>query len=230
MPGWQQFYKHNAAEYDQLVSREDYQKNIPRALDQICSFEGVDLVEFGAGTGRFTCMLAPVVRRLWAFDASRHMLRTAVAKLEKLALSNWLVSVADNHHLPIGDQVADVAIAGWTFSVFTTWQQETWRTEVGLAVAEMKRVLRPGGTGIILEALGWQETPQVRPEFAPYFAWLEGEQGFRSTWIRTDLKFESLAEAETLARLFFGDALADRMAEEKSLILPECTGVWWVTV
>jgi len=230
MPGWQQFYKYNVAEYDRLVSCEDYQQNISRALSQICSFEGVDLVEFGAGTGRFTCMLVPLVGHIWAFDASQYMLRTAVAKLEQLRASNWLVGIADNRHLPIGDRVADVAVAGWTFSAFTTWQKETWHTEVGLAVAEMKRVLRPGGRGIIFEALGWQDTPHVRPEFAPYFAWLEEEQGFHSTWIRTDFRFESPAEAETLARLFFGDTLADKMVEEESLILPECTGIWWLAV
>ena len=42
--------------------------------------------------------------------------------------------------------------------------------------------------------------------------------------------FESLAEAEELARFFFGDDMADKVLEEKWVILPECTGIWWLPV
>jgi ubiquinone/menaquinone biosynthesis C-methylase UbiE len=229
MPNWQLIFQQHAAEYEQLVAREDHQGNILRTLAQICAFDGADVVELGAGTGRFTCMLAPTARTITATDASRHMLETAVVKLGRLGLRNWRVSVADNRRLPLEDGTADVAIAGWTLGVFPSWNKETWRSDVERALAEMKRVLRPGSTAIVFEALGWQETPQPPPHFVPYFALLEEEHGFESTWIRTDYKFESPAEAETLTRFFFGDALADRITEERSLILPECTGIWWLT-
>ncbi len=49
MPDWEQLFRKHAAEYDQILARKDYQGNIPRALDQICSFEGADVVELGAG-------------------------------------------------------------------------------------------------------------------------------------------------------------------------------------
>jgi hypothetical protein len=60
----------------------------------------------------------------------------------------------------------------------------------------------------------------------------EDHQGnlFPRVRIRTDYRFESLAEAEDLMRLFFGDTLADRVASEGLVILPECTGIWWLTV
>lgn len=231
MPSWQQIFKKHAVEYEQVVAREDYRKNISRALEQICSFKGVDVVELGAGTGRFTCMLVPLVRSIVAFDASQHMLEAAVAKLEKLKSYNWLTSVADHRYLPIGDQAADVAIAGWTLGVFPGWQQETWRPEIEMALAQMKRVLRPGGVIIIVETLGTgHETPNPPPALAPYYTCLEQEHGFHSTWIRTDYQFESRAEAEYLTRFFYGDELADKVAEKGSLILPECTGIWWLTV
>lgn len=229
MPDWQLIFQQHAAEYEQLVAREDHQGNILRTLAQICALDGADVVELGAGTGRFTCMLAPTVKTITATDASQHMLETAVVKLERLGLRNWRVSVADNRQLPLGDGIADMAIAGWTLGVFPSWNKETWRSDVEQALAEMKRVLRPGGTAIVFETLGWQETPQPFPHFVPYFALLEEEHRFESTWIRTDFKFESHTEAETLTRFFFGDALADKVTEERSLILPECTGVWWLT-
>jgi len=56
------------------------------------------------------------------------------------------------------------------------------------------------------------------------------EHLFSRVRIRTGYRFESLAEAEDLTRFFFGDALADRAASEGLVILPECTGMWWLTI
>jgi ubiquinone/menaquinone biosynthesis C-methylase UbiE len=231
MPDWPRIFAQHATEYEQIVAREDHARNLPQALGQICAFEGLDVIELGAGTGRFTCMLAPQTRRIVAFDTSPPMLERAVARLKEIGLRNWTVGVADHRHLPVGNRTADVAIAGWTLGVFPGQQPETWRSDIELALAQMERVLRPGGTAIIVETLGTgYEAPQPPPPLAPYYAYLEGERGFRSTWIRTDYQFESLAEAEHLTRFFYGDALADRLVERGSLVLPECTGIWWRTV
>jgi ubiquinone/menaquinone biosynthesis C-methylase UbiE len=167
-----------------------------------------------------------------AFDASQQMLGVAVAKLERADLQNWTVVVADNRNLPISDQIADVSIAGWSLCYLTAWHAETWRDEIGQALAQMKRVLRPGGTAIILETLGTgQEEPHPPTDrLAAYYSFLEGEHGFSSTWIRTDYRFASLSEAEELIRFFFGDELADRVAREGLVILPECTGIWWLNI
>ena len=60
----------------------------------------------------------------------------------------------------------------------------------------------------------------------------EDHQGnlFSRVWIRTDYRFASLLEAVDMTRFFFGDELADRVASEGLVILPECTGIWWLTV
>jgi hypothetical protein len=63
-----------------------------------------------------------------------------------------------------------------------------------------------------------------------YYAWLEREHGFSSTWIRTDYRFELVPEAQESTQFFFGDELADRIGQENWAILPECTGIWWLTV
>jgi len=232
MPDHKEIYNKQARKYDLLVSCEDYQKNILRALNQVRPLRGLDVVEFGAGTGRLTAMMTPIVKSILAFDASQHMLGVATAKLEKAGLQNWTVVVADNRNLSVGDQIADVAIAGWSLCYFTAWQAKTWRDEIGQALAQMKRVLRPGGTAIILETLGTgQEEPHPPTDrLAAYYSFLEGEHGFSSTWIRTDYCFASLSEAEELIRFFFGDELADRVAREGLVILPECTGIWWLTI
>jgi ubiquinone/menaquinone biosynthesis C-methylase UbiE len=53
-------YESDAERYEVLISREDHQENIPRALDEIISAAGLDVVDLGAGTGRLTVMLAQV--------------------------------------------------------------------------------------------------------------------------------------------------------------------------
>jgi ubiquinone/menaquinone biosynthesis C-methylase UbiE len=232
VPDYQEIYQTQAGKYDLLVSREDYQKNILRALDQVRPLDGLDVIELGAGSGRLTCMLAPIVRAILALDVSQHMLDVAIAKLEKTGLQNWRVAVADNRSLPVADRIADVSIAGWSLGHSTSWHAQTWHDEIGQVLAHMKRGLRPGGTVIILETLGtgWETPHPPTDALAAYYEFLEEEHGFSSTWIRTDYRFTSPSEAEDLTRFFFGDELADGVASEHLAILPECTGIWWLTI
>jgi ubiquinone/menaquinone biosynthesis C-methylase UbiE len=103
-----------------------------------------------------------------------------------------------------------------------------WRQNLQLALNEMRRIVRRGGTIIILETLGTgHETPEA-PEFLQnYYHLLETAYGFERKAIRTDYLFESAEEAEELTRFFFGDELAERVKRENRTALPECTGVWW---
>ncbi len=229
MTNFQHIYTHQADQYDRLVAREDYQGQILAALQRIRPLVGLDVVEFGAGTGRLTRLLAPRVASIQAFDASAAMLQVAGQTLEGAGGAKWTLGVADNRRLPVGDGVADLAVAGWSFGHTVGWYPDTWREEIGQMLAEMRRVLRPGGTAVILETLGTgRETPQPpHAGLAAYYRWLEGDLGFQATWIRTDYEFASLAEADELTRFFFGDELADRVRREGLVRLPECTGIWW---
>lgn len=222
-------YNENAAEYDRLVAREDYQGNILTAIRQIKPLEGLDVVELGAGTGRLTCLLAPVVGKIAAYDISGHMLEFAAAKLAECRVRNWMIGVADHRDLPVNDQAADLAISGWSIVYTVVSNQKNWRRELGRALAEMKRVLRPGGSIILLETLGTgHETPSPPDELADYLGFLEDESGFSSTWIRTDYLFRSLEEVRELTDFFFGEGMVDKVISMDPVILPECTGIWWL--
>jgi len=227
-------YSEQADEYERLILREDYQKNIFAALNEIRPLEGLDVVELGAGTGRLTCMLAPLVKTIRAYDVSGHMLDVAAAKLRKSGWENWAIGIADHRALPADDQIADLAISGWSIVYTVVGDEGTWRHELGKALTEMKRVLRPGGTVIILETLGTgYETPTPPDELVAYYRFLEDEGGFSSTWIRTDCLFESLKEARELSTFFFGEEIVEKVimdASEGHVILPECTGIWWMNV
>jgi len=220
-------YTSQAHHYERLISREDYQHNIPRLLNQITPFEGLEVVELGAGTGRLTRLLASLVKRIYAFDLSPHMLAVAADKLHERGFENHDLAVADHRSLPLPGGFADVVISGWSVCYLVTWSGETWQGELDRALDEMRRVLRPGGKIILLETLGTgYETPTPPEPLVKYYSYLEA-LGFAREWARTDYQFASLAEAEELTRFFFGEELRRQVVEKKWSVLPECTGVWW---
>jgi ubiquinone/menaquinone biosynthesis C-methylase UbiE len=229
MDYYQRLYQERADDYDALVSCEDYCGEAVKALRKTRPLADLDVVEFGAGTGRLTRSLASEAKSVAAFDASMAMLTVAGKRLAcECSRHNWTLAVGDHRQLPQPDASADLAVAGWTFGHFTEWHPDTWREEIGKALAEMKRVLRPGGEAIIFETLGTgaaTPTPPTR-ELADYYKMLEEDFGFSSDIIRTDYRFSTVDEAERLCRFFFGDKLADRVRAEKLVIVPEWTGVW----
>lgn len=98
-------------------------------------------------------------------------------------------------------------------------------------IAEMRRILKPNGTLILIETLGTgNKQPQPPHEgLAALYAWWADTYGLQHRWIRTDYQFESVAEAAELTGFFFGDAFAERVITEQLEIVPECTGLWWKT-
>lgn len=220
-------YQSEGDRYEALVSREDYQGNILRAIDEIITVDGLDVLDLGAGTGRLTLLLAARVKSLRAFDASAEMLRVCRERLIASGLSNWQVDVADHRRLPVPDRSVDLIVSGWSVAYLVVWNPDTWRAELEKWMIEMKRVLKPNGQIILFESLGTgNETPIQLQHLQNYYPWLD-EAGFQNKWIRTDYQFESVEEAADLAGFFFGSEMADRIREEGLVILPECTGVWW---
>lgn len=226
-PEHREIYAHHADQYELLIAREDFQSNLSRKLKDLGPFEQREVIELGAGTGRLARMLAPTAKSVRAFDASRNMLRVAVAKLRATGLRNWTVAVADHRSLPIPASVADVAISGWGLVYLVVWNEGTWERELTRGLAEMERILRPGGSLIILETLGTGNLVPEPPEnLVDYYSFLE-HQGFSSSWVRTDYRFESMEEAERVVSFFFGEAMLDEVVDDGSVTLPECTGIWW---
>ena len=220
-------YQSAGDRYEALVSREDYQENIPRAIDEIIKVDGLDVLDLGAGTGRLTLLLASRAKSIRAFDASAEMLRVCRQRLIASGLSNWQVDVADHRQLPVQDHSADFAVSGWSVSYLAVWNQKNGVAELDKWLSEMKRVLRKGGIIILFESLGTGNESPVRLEHVEStYQWLDAN-GFENKWIRTDYKFESIEEAAELSRFFFGEELGEKVERNHWLILPECTGVWW---
>lgn len=222
-----QIYQSEADRYEALISREDYEGNIPRAIDKIVNVDGMDVLDLGAGTGRLTLILAPLAKFISAFDASAGMLRVCREKLIASGLTNWQVNVGDHRYLPVKEHSADLVVSGWSVSYLSIWNQEKGREELDKWLAEMRRVLRKDGMIILFESLGTGNESPIRLEHVEStYRWLD-DNGFQNTWIRTDYRFGSLDEAVDLAGFFFGQEMADLVREKRLVVLPECTGVWW---
>jgi ubiquinone/menaquinone biosynthesis C-methylase UbiE len=227
MPDNKTVYARHGNEYEALITREDYQRNILRALEEITPLENRVVLDLGAGTGRLACLLAPRVAQVHAFDVAEDMLRVCSEKLIAMGRTNWQLDIADHRNLPIQDHSADLAVSGWSVSYLAVWNPDSWRAELEKWLAEMRRVLKGGGSIVLFESLGTgNESPVKLEHLAEFYPWLD-EAGFQNKWIRTDYKFESLHEAEYLTRFFFGDELSEKVKRNKWVILPECTGVWW---
>lgn len=227
MPDHKEIYLQEAGRYQRLIAREDYQENLKTALNQIRPWDGLDVVDLGAGTGRLAVMAARSARTVFAFDLSAHMLEVANEKLIALGAKNWLTAAGDHRAIPLASQTVDLVLSGWSFCYLAVWEEENWKSSLREGLDEIQRVLRPGGTTVIIETLGTGvEEPQRPDKLEHYFQFLE-EEGFQPHWLKTDYLFETRDEAAELTEFFFGKEMLDAINFDPVPILPECTGIWW---
>jgi ubiquinone/menaquinone biosynthesis C-methylase UbiE len=228
MPDHKTVYLSETDRYDRLVTCEDFEGNILKSIEKVTTLNKKDIVEFGAGTGRLTTLLAPFVNSIQAFDSSSAMLEVAEKKIRIFPNKNWRLRQADNRSIPVPDHCADIVISGWSICYFASWSGKEWIQDLKKSFTEMKRILRPGGKIILLETMGTgYELPTPPLHLVEYYQLLSSF-GFITDWFRTDYKFANLPEAVDLVKFFFGEELAGEVEKKGSLILPECTGIWWI--
>jgi ubiquinone/menaquinone biosynthesis C-methylase UbiE len=103
-------------------------------------------VDLGAGTGLLSLSLAPRVRELVAVDISERML----ARLDDAAVADGIHNVetleADLRRLPLEDESATLVVSNYAFHHLDDAGKE-------LALAETRRILRPGGRLVICDMM-----------------------------------------------------------------------------
>ncbi len=223
------FYREQAGLYQRLVARQDHQAKLIGALEALVALAGQVVVEFGAGTGNLTSALLAQAARVHAFDIEPAMLAQAQAQLQASEHRNWSLAAGDNRCMPVADHCADLAIEAWSFNHVLDWQPQAWRELADQLLVEMQRVIKPGGLAILIEDLGIGRSQPQAPsaEMARLYQHWQEQHHFQRSWVRTDYRFATPAEAEELTRMFFGDELAEQCLRSPSLTLPECTGIWW---
>ena len=110
------FYRQHAAIYQRLVARQDQHGNLLAALNEIRPLHGLQVVEFGAGTGNLTRLLSVLVNRVAAFGIEPGMLARAHPLLRDSGMTNWDLVLGDNARMPVASNCADLVIEGWSFA------------------------------------------------------------------------------------------------------------------
>lgn len=104
------------------------------------------VVDLGAGTGLLALALAPHVRELVAVDISERML----GRLDEAAAADGVDNLepleADLRRLPLEDESATLVVSNYAFHHLDDPGKE-------LALAEARRILRPGGRLVICDMM-----------------------------------------------------------------------------
>jgi ubiquinone/menaquinone biosynthesis C-methylase UbiE len=229
MPDHDHVYNRQAHLYDQMITR---QPSLLPALLGIRPLEGLDMVDTGAGTGRLAAVLAPFAHTLAVFDRSEAMLHLTRQKLAPLLSTEKLrCSTADHRSLPVGDSSADLITAGWSVCYLASSNHADWQTALERTLAEFRRILRPGGTIVILETMGTgTDGPQAPGFLTSYYHELENTYGFTFSLLPMDYTFHSVEEAVELTGFFFGEALSRQVRAKGVPVVPEWAGMWTLTV
>lgn len=104
------------------------------------------VVDLGAGTGLLTLALAPRVGELVAVDISERMLERLNNAVSSNGIVNVETSVADLRELPLDDESATLVVSNYAFHHLDDAGKE-------LALAEARRILRPGGRLVICDMM-----------------------------------------------------------------------------
>jgi demethylmenaquinone methyltransferase/2-methoxy-6-polyprenyl-1,4-benzoquinol methylase len=136
-----------------------------RAIEALSLPEGARVLDVCTGTGDLA--LAAVAGRpgttVIAVDFAAEMLRRGLVKVRSAALERSIRLVrGDAARIPVGDATCDAATIG--FGIRNVAEPER-------ALAEIARILKPGGRLAILE-FGQPRIPGVRTLYAWYFRYL----------------------------------------------------------
>lgn len=118
-----------------------------------CALEPeLDVLDVACGPGILACALAPFVRTVTGIDITAAMIDQAQARQERVGLRNLRWFVGDATALPF---------ESGTFDRVTTRYSFHHMPEPAAALAEMKRVCRPGGRIIVIDATPSPETQRA---------------------------------------------------------------------
>lgn len=220
-------YTAQAAAYHRMIAPEDVDGNLLPAIEKITSLSGKRILDLGTGSGRLPLLFGSQAGQLVGLDLHAAMLAEHQRQRQQRG-GQWSLLQGDMRWLPLPDGWADVVIAGWAIGHLVGWYGDRWRSEVQQVLAEMQRLVAPGGALIILETLSTGSlTPKPPTDgLARYYDWLETALGFERQEIRTDYQFRSVNDAVAKTEFFFGPQLAQSIRDQGWFRVPEWTGVW----
>ena len=229
MPTMYDIYNHHADKYHELVSAEDCNENLVGFLRQKIDWNGKNVLEAGAGTGRVTGMYIEAANHAVCCDRSQHMLNFAKTNLVCYA-RKIDYKIADNLQLPDLSRKADVFIEGWSFghTVSDGKTAAEIRQRTGVLIENASRNIVSGGVMVIVESLGTNVEKAEPPteKLSIFLNEFSSKYKFHKTVINTDYKFPTNEDAVRIMGFFFGEDRVPEIGARNSGVIPEWTGVW----
>jgi ubiquinone/menaquinone biosynthesis C-methylase UbiE len=139
----QKYFREHAAEWDKIRKLHVTDAAVEAAIrDALAGRQFRSLLDLGTGTGRMLELFGPQVERGLGIDLSLDMLLLARARLERAGLRHCSVRQGDIYDVPLGDDSFDAVIIH---------QVLHFLDDGARAVAEAARVLRPGGSLVVVD-------------------------------------------------------------------------------
>ena len=132
--------------WEGVASSPVFNRLATRVLDLAAIEHGERVVDLGAGTGLLTLAAARTAFEVTAVDYSQPMLDRIAAHAVAADLEGIGYVHADLREVGIADSVADVVVSSYAFHHLDDGGKE-------LALAEARRILRPGGRLVILDMM-----------------------------------------------------------------------------
>ena len=137
------YFNENAPRWDQIRSMYVPELEVEACVrDLLGGGDVADLLDIGTGTGRILEVMAPDIESGVGIDLSHAMLAVARVNLGKPGLEHCQVRHGDMYALPFDDGSQDAVVFH---------QVLHYATEPAAAIAEARRVLRPGGRLVIVD-------------------------------------------------------------------------------
>ncbi|HIE3847284.1 TPA: class I SAM-dependent methyltransferase [Pseudomonas aeruginosa] len=102
------------------------------------------VLDLGCGAGHVSFHVAPLVGQVVAYDLSQQMLDVVASTASERGLGNITIERGAAEHLPFVDDAFDF--------VFSRYSAHHW-SDLGLALREVRRVLKPGGVAAFIDVM-----------------------------------------------------------------------------
>ena len=238
-------YNTDPNSFDEFSRCEDCDNNLLSYFNSIEINDSTNVLDIGAGTGRFTFFVVDRAKRVVCTDASEMMisfLKNSIHKNDKKIknLKNKCTCVCCDHLLlqvELKDEKFDIIIAGFTLSclfVSTRFNYSQKEKMFFLFFYGLKELLNDNGRIIIIESSGVGNSPdecellECDKGLCDYYDILD-KSGFDSTEISTDFRFNNKAEAFRVLTHFWGKEGSDKIKYEpntREYVLYEKTIIW----
>lgn len=174
-------------------------RDLQRLAERLADFPQAKVLDMGCGAGHASFTAAGQVAEVTAYDLSSQMLEVVAAAAKEKGFSNIVTQQGYAETLPFADASFDVVISRYS--------AHHWH-DVGQALREVKRVLKPGGVIIVMDVMS--------PGHPVRDVWLQTVEALRDTsHVRNYSSGEWLTLA-TEAGLVVNQLLTDRLPLEFS--------------